>query len=354
MPLSNRMLFFALSLFIAISPVYAQQTPDKVEGTNYAHRPNTVLKTEDDTLVVYEKGAGKIPVVLIPGHMQDEDFYEGFLERNKEAARYYVAIPPGMGGTPAYPWPDEAEEFISRPWSSRFEEELVNYMDEHLEKKPLLVANWYSGMSMALHIAAKYPERLSGLMIVGPSSRTPYYSWYQGRDIEYNKDLVFDAGAQREVLSGFINFWRTVNEFTWHSNMFSPRFYSVNHEALGLNVVYEEAKGSMPIGLRYFVEYMMDDLSKVIPNITIPIHVVSTVPSKETLTNRLRGRVDEDRIEQSVENMLRFHRNAPDRSWETEENSHIHINFIEDSGLMAWEDEPEVFDRIFLEILHNS
>ncbi|MFW6201324.1 MAG: alpha/beta fold hydrolase [Gemmatimonadota bacterium] len=331
----------ALTILTATSAAAQNDTADETGPTNYAHRPNTVLKAEDDSLVVRTAGTGDVPVVLIPGHMQDESMYEGLIERNGGAAEFHVVIPPGMAGTPAYPWPAEAEEFIARPWSTRFEEELVRYIDENLDEPPLLLANWYAGLSMALHIADRHPASVRGLLLVGPADRSPYYRWYrQSRDPESR--VIYDAEAQRERLAGTIDFWRTVDEFTWHSNMFPAPFYS-NDPAAGLRVVYEEAKSPMPVGLRYFAEYMMDDLSGIIPNVDVPVHVVSTIPPEAYFRTQFRNsdQLDMDRAIEGLRAQSRY-------SWQVDDNPAIDVTVIEESGLMVWHDRPEEFDRVFL------
>ena len=336
----------ALLFILGMTSFTAAQKDEapKAIGSNFNHLPGTKLKSDRDTLAVHRMGSGEIPVIMITGHMQGADLYKNFIERNSDKASYHVAVPPGMAGTPAYPWPEKAEEFLSRPWSSQFEEELVAYMDEHLTEKPVLVANWYSGLGMSLHIADKHPGKLRGLILVGPAGRSPYYRWY--RPDSTNADMLFDAGAQQQRIENFIGFWRTVDEFTWHSNMFPPGFYSTD-QLTGVRVVYKESKGPVPIGMRYFLEYVIDDLTQEVRNLEVPPVAIATLPDRETVKARMRGNQDIDQLYKRLKSNVK-------RDWQTEENEYITVKFVENSGLMAWEDKAQEFDRIFSTFISNQ
>jgi len=330
--------FFGFDLASAQFP---NADANKTEGTNYEHRPNTIIRTDNDTLVVKRAGTGTQPIILIPGHLQDEHVYNTFIERNNKFGSFYIAIPPGMGGTPAYNWPGNSEDFISRPWSNAFEDELIEYIRKNNLEKPLLIVNWYAGMGMALHIADKVPDLLGGILIVGPARRAPFYRWYRPGNNE--NEPLFDAEKQRQTINRIIEFWRNVDEFTWHSNMFSASFFT-NDPVLGLKTVYEESKHSVPIGIRYFVEYVIDDLRDEISNLKVPVQVVSTMPSLNSLSERYKGTQKEN---------YKANREATLRDWSSEEKENINVAFIEDSGLFAWHDKPEQFDSIFLAFLKS-
>lgn len=319
----------------------------KTKGTNYAHLPNTILKKESDSLVVHVRGKGITPVVLITGHMQDEGIYKNFISRNIDIAQFHVVIPPGMGGTPAYPWPGKNEVFIGRPWSSKFEKELITYIDKNIKDKSYLVVSWFFGLSTALQLAEEYPEKIGGIMAVGPIERAPYGRLYNPNMQE--SDVLYDIEAQRNALKRYITFWRTVDEFTWHSNMFPPEFYS-NDRALGQIIVYQEAKQPYPINLRYFAEYLSEDISNIILNLEVPLQVITVLPDKNLLQSMLKGSPFEGKEESYIEPMKKIAL----RDWQLNLNKNISHIFLEGSGLIAWEDKPGEFDQIFMKFISNN
>lgn len=113
--MSHRILFLSVALFLG-APLYVwgqfpNANANKAPGNNYRHAPNTIVRTADDTLVVKVKGSGSRPVILIADYMQDESMYDEIVARHEPKAQFHIAIPAGMGGTPAYSWPDKPAEF---------------------------------------------------------------------------------------------------------------------------------------------------------------------------------------------------------------------------------------------------
>lgn len=347
--MKNRLLVTHILLFAIVSVSFAQLSNDnkfKTEGTNFEHRPNTVIRTEFDSLVVKVLGEGTQPVIMIPGHMQDENIYQNFIDRNVSAAKFYIAIPPGMGGTPAYKWPEESEEFITRPWTSKFEKELAKYIENNISSKPYMIVNWYTGLGIALHLANRYPNMLSGIIFIGPTGRFPYNRWYRINPLKAGGE--FDVVKQRSEVINFLDFWRNVDELTWHNNMFGPSFYSKN-ELLATQVIYNEAKHPMPISLRYFTEYLVDDLSDEIKNLKIPVHIVSVIPSVVQYNKRLK----ETPSEGKADIILTALRKSTKMDWQ-DEKKNITLTFFEGSGLFAWEDDPKEFDQIFTRFISSN
>lgn len=311
-------IFLGLILFAAPFLSYAQnQNSLKASGSNYAHRPGTKLRSEGTPLEAKIQGEGDIEVILLTGHSHGTYFYKSLVDRNSSRIKFHTISPPGMGNTNAYPWPEEPEEFLSRPWGRQLVKDLTSYIKKNCKTKPYLLAVWDSGLGNALHLANENPDLVKGLILIGKS---PYYRWYRS---EFNDTTLFDNKAQREVLVRFIDFWRTVDEYTWHSNTFKGSFYSKN-DSLAQVLKYQEAKSPFVIGLRYFIEYMMDDLTELIANCSIP--VLAIVPDAQTYTSP-----------------------SPNskRDFQVDSNKKIRLEFIPNVGLMVWEDDPEKFDNLF-------
>ena len=309
---------------------------------NFTHVPGTSIKEPHDSLVVHKTGAGDVPVVLITGHMQPHNMYADFIERNREAARYYVVVPPGMGYTPAYPWPAKKEDFISRPWSSTFEDELARYIDVEINEKPFIVAHWFTGLGAAIHIADKYPEKVRGLLLVGPAGRSPYCRLYRQNSTSTE---LFDTATQREVVKKKIIKWRRIEEFDWQRHMFPPEFYS-NNRLAGSRVVHTADQHPVPITLRYFIEYLMDDLTREIKNLSVPTLTVTIQPENESINYRPSGNPSHVAWNEPLPVNTR-------RDWMADTNEKIHVEFIQNSGLLPWIDQPGRFDQLFLKFIQN-
>lgn len=329
------------------SPVSGQQRDrPRAEGTNFAHVPGTPLRTPDDTLPVQAFGAGTTPVILIAGHEVGRELYDALIEHRQDDARFFLAIPPGMAMTPAYAWPDPPEEFITRPWSTAFENALVHFIDTHLEEKPVLVAAFYSGLGMALHIADRHPDRIRGLVLAGPAGRMPYYRWYQADTSAAGP--TFDVEAQRARIAQFIPFWRRVPETVWHRNVFGADFFSTD-SLTGTRIVYRQAMQPVPISQRYFIEFIMDDLSQEVRDLQLPTLILATLPDDAYLTRRAREgtAVDGAAVREALRTRLH-------RDWEANRKPNIRIEVFEDTGLLVWHDRPAEFGRLFRQFLQET
>jgi len=330
-----------LITFCAIAVSAAAQN-----GTNgrytFSHVPGTHIKKPHDALSVHKAGEGNIPVVLITGHMQSHNVYADFIERNREAARYFVVVPPGMGRTPAYPWPAKKEDFISRPWSSTFEEELVRYIDIEIDEKPFIVAHWYTGLGAAIHIADKYPEKVRGLLLVGPAGCSPYCRLYPQ---DSTSSDLFDTMTQREEVKNKITKWRGMKDFAWQRQMFPPEFYS-NNTRVGSRIVQAADEHPAPISLRYFIEYLMDDLTREIKNLSVPTLAVTILPERESINKGQPVNSINDRLDRYTPDNIR-------RDWMAGTNDHIQVDFINNNGLLAWKDQPDQFDQLFLTFIQS-
>lgn len=348
--MSLRILLVCFTIFISAPVLLWAQFPNananKSPGNNYQHAPNTIVRTADDTLVVKVKGSGSRPVILITDYMQDESMYDEIVERHESKAQFHIAIPAGMGGTPAYKWPAEAEEFISRPWTSEFEDELIAYIERKGLDKPAIVTTWPFGMNAALHLARDYPDKIGAVLVVGQTQRTPLFRAYPYDSMQPGE---FDIDKQRTATDSFIAFWKHVDTHTWFSNSFQPPFYS-NDREFGLNIAYKRAYHEIPLMIRYWTEYIVTDLPEVISEISLPVHVISVTRSEERM-QQILDRMGMTTL--SANGVLDSIHKATNDDWMSEKEN-IEINFIEDSGLMVWHDKPEEFDRIFEKFLQET
>jgi pimeloyl-ACP methyl ester carboxylesterase len=335
-------IFAALFLTI-ISLVVQAQTGNLTiaPGSNYAHRPGTKLKQPGQALKIDTIGKGAIPIIMLTEHSQGRSFYETLAKRNAAFYTFYIVTPPGFAGTPAYYWPDDAEDFITRPWLSKLENELIELIQNNFHNKmPYLFATWLTGFSVALNIADKRPDLLKGLLLVGNSiNQSPYYRQYNPMLADTSK--VVDITAQRATVSKYIEFWRTVDEFTWQSNTLRASFYSKN-DSIAKIVKLNEAKTSFPISLRYFVECMMNDFSGQLANCKIPVLALAQFPSFSSAQKNMRG------ITEGIYNNFLL---SCKKDWFYGINKNIQLHLFEDSGLMIWEDKPIAFDKLFINFI---
>lgn len=316
----------------------------KAPGTNFSHRPGTKLKQEDESLRVDTIGNGRISIILLTEHSQGKSFYESFAKRNSSFATFYIITPPGIAGTAAYNWPDSSEEFISRPWLSKLEIEITDYIQKNFTgDKPYMLATWFAGYNVVLNIADKNPDLFKGLILVGNSiSLSPYYRLYNSARSDTSK--VIDIAAQRKAVSRYINLWRTVDEFTWHSNTFQSSFYSKN-DSLAKIVKLNEAKTPIPIAIRYFTEYAMNDYSELISRCKVPLLALAQFPSFAALQKRING------LNMDNYDMLML---KCKRDWFYGINKNVQLHFFEDAGLMIWEDEPHKFDILLNQFIKQT
>ncbi len=336
---------FLISCFLGIilCSLCFSQAKNKAPGSNFAHRPGTVLVGDTDSLKAVVYGSGKTPIILITSHTHGSYFYEDFIERNWEKAKFHVITPPGMGGTPAYPWPDQADDFESQPWNSRFKEDLAVYIQTHFDEKPYLMTVWYAGVNVALQMIDQYPDLLKGALFV---SRSPYYRWYNSENADSTK--LYDVQAQRKRLVKTIDFWEGVSEDTWHSNMFNGQFFTQD-DSLGTALKLKEARQPIVIEQRYFIEYMVNDLGPLIENVKIPVHIMSNFLSRNNLMKLMSEGNSQGLSSASLQNPGY----GSLKDWQISEKKNFSSTVFDNLGLMLWRDMPEQFDKAFFEFINK-
>lgn len=127
--------------------------------------------------------------------------------------------------------------------------------------------------------------------------------------------------------------------------MFPPEFYSTNSQ-VGYRVVHTADKHPTPICLRYYFEYLMDDLIREIRNLSVPTLAVTIPPEYESNKYRHSGSSNHNGMDEQLYVKTRH-------DWMAGTNNHIRVEFIMNSGLLAWKDQPEQFDQLFLTFIQN-
>lgn len=340
--LRKRYLIFIGLCLLASCSVYAQKKI-KAPGSNFSHRPGIVLVGENDSLKAEVYGSGEAQVILIPSHTQGTNFYQSFIERNTDKATFHVIIPPGMDGTAAYPWPQPADDFESQPWTSRFKNELAAYIQTNFEEKPFLLTPWYLGVNAVVQLLDDHPDILKGVLFV---SRSPYYRWYSSENADSTKQ--YDVQAQRKRLTSFIKFWEQVDENTWNANTFKGSFYTKD-DSLSTMLKLNEARQPMVIEIRYFIEYMVNDLGPMIEKIEIPVHIMSNLLSRKGLNSLLY----EANVDALGSASLQNPRYGSSKDWPLSRKDNFSFTEFDNLGLMIWHDMPEKFDEDFLAFINR-
>lgn len=288
------------------------------------------------------RGTGPVSLVLIAGAPFGVGAWESFMTRN--AARYtMLAITPaGYEGTPPPPMPGaEHEEYAERAWTEPLMADLVAAIEKEKLAPVIVVGHHLMGDYYAVRLAAEHPELVRGVVSVAGQGTSPLGP--QPVEPEKRADIVRASRAP---------FYRGVTQETWNAGTFSAAKLSKD---AGRGSALYAAEIAVPIEtqVRYFLEYMTDELESRMEFVQVPVLALS-VPSVFSLDNLSQSMKDQliQRFGSLEEAKKQVRFGEP---WEIlaqrAEPGRVRVQVLQDTGIFAMDDVPEVFDRAVQEFV---
>jgi pimeloyl-ACP methyl ester carboxylesterase len=312
----------------------------RAPGTNFMHRPGTVLKAEADSLVVEVHGGNGVPVVILSGMGQNSAAYETLFYRNQERFSFHTVLLPGYAGTPAYPWPSKPEDFVSLDWLTSLSRDLENYLSNVVTGPVVLVSSGPEMYPFAIRYASTHPKQVRGLLLtglVGRQGQSPYNRWYNATPEEL-ATIPFDLERQKEVVhGGFRELWRSVDVLMWWENSRQAQALS-NDPVTALSMQAYRTAQPFNIYMRYFAESLLMDITEDLRSLSVP---TVALLNQSSVATRIEAGIEKDDAIQAIKDQ----RNNIKRDWQIVEPGIASIEYIEDAGLALWVDAPESFDH---------
>ena len=215
---------------------------------------------------VRKVGDGPRAMLLIPGLGFGDDVWAEFMERNRSAYTMYAITLPGFGNTPPLPMPPEGSRFNESPWTRSALQAIEGLLDRERIERVTIVAHWALATQIALRLALDHPDRVEAVVIVGGPLKV-YYESSPGM-------LTWTAAQRTQFVEGMGQRWfKTVTRRTWDDNNFMSYDYAINPRR-GLFLWREAQAPSLPVWIRYLLEFYSIDLTSSLKNLKVPTLVV--------------------------------------------------------------------------------
>lgn len=315
-----------------IDAIIAQTTnklPDPVDNTIHAanYRPS-----ETNAVPAYTKyGRGKKSLVLIPGLGFDASVFSDFIDATKKDFTIYALTLPGFGNTQAPMMPASKTSYGENSWNRSAEEGIVKLIEIEKIVRPILVGHFVSGTQVATTLAARYPERIGGLILIGGPVKFISVESGQVKDYDVTDLIRFTDSYTAPVM------FKKMPREAWDAGNYLPEVYALD-SAAGNRLWAMSASVPMPVMVRYLCEYIASDISTLFARIECPILILRPQFTLRVLTSPPNNYLRSQFIDKWSEVMLKG-------------NKLMKIVDIQNAGVFAWKDSP---DKVYLEIKRFS
>jgi pimeloyl-ACP methyl ester carboxylesterase len=267
-------------------------------------------------------GDGPRVMVLIPGMGFGDGVWDEFIERHKADATMYAVTLPGFGGTAPLAMPADAAKFGETPWIRSAVTGLLALLDRERLTRVTLVAHWALSSQIALQLALDRPDRVHSVVLISGVLR----SYYEGMP-DMN---TWTAEQRSSAIDAFGSKWfKTVTRATWDDNNFMSYDYAVNPRR-GLFLWREAQAPSLPVWIRYLLEFYSTNLGPRLGELKVPTLVV-------------QPGFDDPGI--YVEDGHNYMRNLCVDSWRGAAGDRLEFVTISGSRLFVMFDKPDELDQ---------
>lgn len=300
------------------------QAPDAFN--NFAHLPGTETQPLGQLGHVEQRGQGPIDVILIPGAAFGWQVFEAFMDEHRAYFTMYAVTLPGYGGTPPPPM-SPREDFTEPIWLDAVDEALARLIEEEGLEQPVVVGHHLQGTYHALQLGLKYPDRVRAVVTVaGEPSRV---LTRQSR----RATMTPEARAEN-VRTQWQPFFETVSVERWKQGQYAAGFYST--DSLRGQILWDEAAAvPVPTQVHYFLEYMNQDVTPTLPNLSVP--ALAILP----ISPRLQGSRSE------------AFRRVATPVWTQDGAVPIRVAFVPNSGAFVMHDQPGLFHTLLCDFIYT-
>lgn len=319
----------------------AQEAPlDRLQ-----HPPGTV--TGRAGLAAIERaGSGPVPLVLLAGAPFGAPAWADFMARNAGRYSMFAVTPAGYGGTPPPPMPDEEHaDYAERAWTEAVMTDLVALIERECTAPgklgpPVVVGHHLMGDYYALRLAYEHSELVRGVVSLAGQGTAPIPG---GSGPEERARYVRESRAP---------FFRTVPQETWNANTFTVSLLSSDPER-GARLFAEEVGVPIATQVRYYLEYMTDELETGMAFVQAPVLALQPQPAMgfDNLSQAMKDQlVKRFGSLEAAKKEVRF-----GSAWDTLAQKAppglVRIQEFESRGVFLMDDQPEAFDRALQEFV---
>lgn len=260
---------------------------------------------------VVRRGTSGPPVVLVAGLGAGWEVFRGLMDVHEGQYRFHAVSLAGYGGSSAPPMPPAGTSYAERTWLEGSERGLARLIEDEGLDRPIVVAFYTDAADAVVHLAARRPDLVGGVLILSASAVNP---------------LPDGAPARGEVFDDFAERWfKTVTEIMWPSGMWTPDYYTTQAD-VAERVWWEVLEPPLPVLVRYLVESWAVDRVPVAASLTVPTIILSPGFDAAFMSSS-----------QGEPVRSRFH-----QGWDAAaEGGALDHRIVDGARFLIWEDAPE-------------
>lgn len=265
-------------------------------------------------------------IILIPGWGFDASVFKDFIDANQNDFIIYAVTIPGFGKTQAPAMPPAGTSYGEHSWNKSAEEGIIKLIEKEKIIRPVIVGHFVTGTQIATELAARYPEKIGALVLVGGPAK--FISIEAGKPKDYAlTDLIrFTDSYTAPVM------FKAISKLAWDAGNYLPVVYSID-STIGNNLWKMSADVPMPVMIRYLCEYIASDVSTMFNQLKCPVLILRPTFNSKTLEDPINNYLKPQFIDK----------------WDSVKstNNAVKIVNIHNAGIFVWKDAP---DKTYSEI----
>jgi pimeloyl-ACP methyl ester carboxylesterase len=233
---------------------------------NFEHAPGTAIAPADTLGRVRKVGDGPRIMLLISGLGFGDSIWNEFMEARKSAYTMYAVTLPGFGETAPPAMPPAGSRFAEAPWTYSAIRAIEQLLAKERVKRVTVVAHWALASQVALQLAIDHPDLIESVVLIAGVLKSYYASTPAMLDwnLEQRSKYVQDFGER---------WFKTVTRRTWDDNNYMSYDYAVN-PLRGLFLWREAARPTLPVWIRYLLEFYSFDQTSRLKDLRTPVLVL--------------------------------------------------------------------------------
>jgi pimeloyl-ACP methyl ester carboxylesterase len=325
----KKVILVGLVILLAFAKGFSQ-TP-KPAVNNLVHTPGYKTAEWGTTPQYIKAGKGKKTLVLIPGWGFDASVYKDFMEANKKEYTMYAVTIPGFGNTNAPAMPTGKDtSYGEQYWNKGFITGLFKLFEKEKIQQPIIVGHFTQGAQLALRIAVDYPDKVSGVIVIGGQAKFIMVMQGQVRDLPLSQ-LIKGTDMYTAPLM-----FKTTSKKDWDEGNYAPEIYSLD-SIKGKKLWQQSAKIPVPVMVHYLMEFHASDLKAELVKIKCPVLVLRPMFTTELLEATSNNYVKPQYID----------------TWNgaSEKNPLIQVKDIQNAATFVWKDKPAEVNKSIKEFV---
>ncbi len=285
---------------------------------NLQHPIDYVVATTNELPEIVDRGNGSATLLFVPGLGFSADEFSDLTDSLLKDYHCLAVTLPGMGGHPALEMPPEGTSYGKQTWTHAAVTALQSLLRKKTLTNVIVVGHWMTGTQVALNLALKEPELVSGAILLAGTAR-----WVPADPEARKREMPLPGMIAYVDYQMAPSWFKMVTDRTWHENNFLPGDYAVN-DVVAFQLWYEASLPTRATWVRYLCEFFAQDATPLVDSLPYP--VLALQPSLEGC---YQPAPEGDYLDAYTR-----------AAWDGHTDN-LQLQTIPDSRLFIWKDNPE-------------